>query len=52
MKIDEIAFVAYPVTDMKRACKFYTDTLGLKESRPLLFLQPANPINTLTAAYR
>ena len=33
MKVIEIAFTAYPVTDMKRACKFYTETLGLKESR-------------------
>jgi predicted enzyme related to lactoylglutathione lyase len=33
MKITEISFVAYPVTDMKRACKFYSETLGLKESR-------------------
>jgi len=33
MKIIEIAFAAYPVTDMKRACKFYTETLGLEGSR-------------------
>lgn len=33
MKVIEIAFTAYPVTDMKRACKFYGETLGLKESR-------------------
>jgi predicted enzyme related to lactoylglutathione lyase len=33
MKVIEIAFTAYPVTDMKRACKFYSETLGLKESR-------------------
>jgi predicted enzyme related to lactoylglutathione lyase len=33
MKIIEIAFAAYPVTDMKRASKFYSETLGLKESR-------------------
>lgn len=32
MKIVEIAFAAYPVTDMKRAHKFYTELLGLKES--------------------
>jgi catechol 2,3-dioxygenase-like lactoylglutathione lyase family enzyme len=33
MKILEIAFVCYPVTDLKRAEKFYAGTLGLKESR-------------------
>jgi predicted enzyme related to lactoylglutathione lyase len=33
MKITEIAFAAYPVTDLKRACQFYAGTLGLKESR-------------------
>ena len=33
MKIVEIAFVAYPVTDMKRACAFYSGTLGLKETK-------------------
>ena len=33
MKVIEIAFTAYPVTDMKRACTFYSETLGLKESR-------------------
>jgi len=32
MKVIEIAFTAYPVTDLKRACKFYSQTLGLKES--------------------
>jgi catechol 2,3-dioxygenase-like lactoylglutathione lyase family enzyme len=33
MKVIEIAFTAYPVTDLKRACQFYSGTLGLKESR-------------------
>lgn len=33
MKIIEIAFAAYPVTDLKRASQFYSETLGLKESR-------------------
>ena len=33
MKIIEIAFSAYPVTDLKRAKKFYEGTLGLKQSR-------------------
>ncbi len=33
MKVIEIAFTAYPVTDMKRGCQFYGETLGLKESR-------------------
>ena len=33
MKIIEIAFSCYPVTDLKRAEKFYAGTLGLKESR-------------------
>lgn len=32
MKVIEIAFTAYPVTDMKRACQFYSEVLGLKES--------------------
>jgi len=32
MKVIEIAFVVYPVTDMKRASKFYSETLGLKET--------------------
>lgn len=30
MKITEIAFSCYPVTDMARARKFYEGTLGLK----------------------
>lgn len=33
MNITEIAFTVYPVTDMRRAAKFYSETLGLKESR-------------------
>jgi catechol 2,3-dioxygenase-like lactoylglutathione lyase family enzyme len=33
MKIIELAFTAYPVTDLKRAEKFYAGTLGLRESR-------------------
>jgi predicted enzyme related to lactoylglutathione lyase len=33
MKVIEIAFAVYPVTDLKRACQFYAGTLGLKESR-------------------
>lgn len=33
MKVIEIAFTGYPVTDLKRACEFYSETLGLKESR-------------------
>jgi len=33
MKVIDIAFIAYPVADMKRASKFYSETLGLKESR-------------------
>jgi len=32
MKILEIAFVAYPVTDMKRARAFYEGVLGLTRS--------------------
>jgi predicted enzyme related to lactoylglutathione lyase len=32
MKVIEIAFTAYPVTDLKRAEQFYAGTLGLKES--------------------
>lgn len=33
MKVLEIAFTVYPVTDLKRARQFYEGTLGLKESR-------------------
>jgi catechol 2,3-dioxygenase-like lactoylglutathione lyase family enzyme len=33
MKIIEMAFMGYPVTDLKRACRFYSETLGLMESR-------------------
>ena len=33
MKISEIAFTCYPVTDLKRARKFYEGTLGLTASR-------------------
>jgi predicted enzyme related to lactoylglutathione lyase len=33
MKILEIAFVGYPVTDVPRARKFYEQTLGLPVSR-------------------
>ncbi len=33
MNITEIAFAVYPVTDLKRASKFYGETLGLKETR-------------------
>jgi predicted enzyme related to lactoylglutathione lyase len=33
MKITDIAFTGYPVTDMKRAKKFYEGVLGLKKSR-------------------
>lgn len=33
MSIVEIAFTGYPVTDLKRASQFYSETLGLKESR-------------------
>lgn len=32
MKVIEIAFTAYPVTDLRRATRFYSGTLGLKES--------------------
>jgi predicted enzyme related to lactoylglutathione lyase len=32
MNITEIAFAGYPVTDLKRACAFYAETLGLKET--------------------
>src|SRR5437773_9145284 len=33
MKVTEIAFTCYPVTDLKRACQFYEGALGLKEAR-------------------
>jgi len=33
MKVLEIAFVGYPVTDLKRARNFYEGTLGLAVSR-------------------
>jgi predicted enzyme related to lactoylglutathione lyase len=32
MKIIEIAFSCYPVTDLKRAKEFYEGTLGLKQT--------------------
>ena len=32
MKVIEIAFVAYPITDVARARKFYEGTLGLKQT--------------------
>jgi predicted enzyme related to lactoylglutathione lyase len=32
MKIIEIAFSCYPVTDLKRAKQFYENTLGLKQT--------------------
>lgn len=32
MKVEEIAFVAYPVTDIKRAREFYENVLGLTVS--------------------
>jgi catechol 2,3-dioxygenase-like lactoylglutathione lyase family enzyme len=35
IRYKEIAFVAYPVTDMTRARKFYEDILGLKPNAPL-----------------
>ena len=33
MKINEIAFTGYPVTDLSRARRFYEKTLGLTTSR-------------------
>jgi predicted enzyme related to lactoylglutathione lyase len=33
MKVIEIAFTAYPVTDLKRARQFYERVLGLKQTR-------------------
>ena len=33
MKVIEIAFVGYPVTDLRRARTFYEQTLGLTVSR-------------------
>lgn len=33
MKIIEIAFIGYPVTDLQRARRFYEGVLGLKESQ-------------------
>ncbi len=33
MKVVEIAFVGYPVTDLRRARAFYEGVLGLTESR-------------------
>ena len=33
MKVSEIAFVGYPVTDMARARKFYEGVFNLRESR-------------------
>ena len=36
MKIENIAFVGIPVTDMKRAREFYEDVLGLKVSDEMM----------------
>jgi predicted enzyme related to lactoylglutathione lyase len=33
MKVTEIAFTGYPVTDLKRARRFYEGALGLKPAR-------------------
>ncbi|MET0514742.1 MAG: VOC family protein [Nitrospiraceae bacterium] len=33
MKVMEIAFTSYPVTDLKRARQFYEGVLGLEQSR-------------------
>ena len=33
MKVVEIAFTGYPVTNLKRARQFYEETLGLKKTR-------------------
>ena len=33
MKVTEIAFTCYPVTDLRRARRFYEEVLGLTESR-------------------
>lgn len=33
MKVTEIAFTCYPVTDLQQARRFYEDVLGLKQSR-------------------
>src|ERR1051325_9053942 len=35
IRYKEIAFVAYPVTDMARARKFYEGVLGLKPNAPV-----------------
>lgn len=35
IRYKEIAFVAYPVTDMARARKFYEGVLGLKPNEPV-----------------
>src|SRR5216684_2549285 len=35
IRYQEIAFVAYPVTDMARARKFYEGVLGLEPNEPL-----------------
>jgi len=33
MKVIDIAFMSYPVTDLKRARRFYEGVLGLKQAR-------------------
>jgi len=33
MKVTEVAFVGYPVTDLNKACWFYEDLLGLVQTR-------------------
>jgi len=43
MKVLEIAFVGYPVTDLKRARQFYEGTLGLKMTRSAQTWSPASP---------
>jgi catechol 2,3-dioxygenase-like lactoylglutathione lyase family enzyme len=32
IQVNDIAFIAYPVTDKQRACDFYEGLLGLKKS--------------------
>lgn len=40
IRYKEIAFIAYPVTDIARARKFYEGVLGLKPNAPLSSEQP------------
>jgi predicted enzyme related to lactoylglutathione lyase len=35
MSVTRVAFLMYPVTEIERACSFYRDVLGLKQTGPI-----------------